>query len=71
MQTLRALVIMALAPLVAGFGAFSEDAIKAQHILVCSNAQQHVEDAHSMLHGRATPPHVTEAPGLRAATGSD
>ena len=72
MQTLRALVIMALAPLVAGFGAFSEDAMfKAQHTLVCSNAQQHVEDAHSMLHGRATPPHVTEAPGLRAATGSD
>merc|ERR1711865_637506 len=38
MQTLRALVIMALAPLVAGFGAFSEDAMfKAQHTLVCSN----------------------------------
>ena len=37
----------------------------------CSAAKQHVEDAHSMLHGRATPPHVTEAPGLRAATGSD
>ena len=72
MQTLRALVAMALAPLVAGFGAFTEDAVlKAQHVLLCSAAQQHVEDAHSMLHGRATPPHVTEAPGLRAATGSD
>eukprot|EP00964_Phaeocystis_antarctica_P136245 scaffold100677_cov63-Phaeocystis_antarctica.AAC.2 len=63
---------MALAPLVAGFGSFTPDAITPPgDTPVCSSAHQHVEDAHSMLHGRATPPHVTGAPRLRAATGSD
>ena len=72
MQTLRALFIVALAPLVSGFGSFPEGDAKslAKHIPKCTSAQQHVEDAHSMLHG-TTPPHAAEAPGLRAATGSD
>ena len=43
MQTLTALFIMALAPLVAGFGAFTEDPANAnKHIPGCISAQEHV-----------------------------
>ncbi len=43
MQTLTALFIVALASLVAGFGAFTEDPANAnKHIPGCISAQEHV-----------------------------
>ena len=55
MQTLKALFIMALAPLVAGFGAFTEDPANAnkQHIPGCITAQEHVPKEPT---ARPTPP---------------
>lgn len=70
MQTLTALFIMALAPLVAGFGAFTEDPANAnKHIPGCINAQELVSKEPTAW--STTLPHVTEAPGLGAAFGWD
>ena len=66
MQTLTALFIMALAPLVAGFGAFTEDPANAnKHIPGCISAQEHVP-----MKPTAWSSHP-EAPGLGAAFGWD
>ena len=64
MQTLTALFIMALAPLVAGFGAFTEDPANAnKHIPGCISAQEHVPKEPTAWSSHP------EAPGLGAAFG--
>ena len=70
MQTLTALFIMALAPLVAGFGAFTEDPANAnkQHIPGCITAQEHVPKEPIAW---SSHPASRQAPGLGAAFGWD
>ena len=69
MQTLTALFIMALAPLVAGFGAFTEDPANAnKHIPGCISAQEHVPKEPTAW---SSHPASRQAPGLGAAFGWD
>ena len=70
MQTLTALFIVALAPLVVGFGAFTEDPANAnkQHIPGCITAQEHVPKEPTAW---SSHPASRQAPGLGAAFGWD